>query len=83
MEEILNIVGNYTVSAIIVGLFIWDWISNKKKIAETIEQNAKCLEEIKKTNENTAVSLELLKQQMEKTDSKIEILTERIGRNEK
>ncbi len=80
MEEILNLVGNYTVSAIIVGLFIWDWISNKKKIAETIEQNAKCLEEIKKTNENTAVSLELLKQQMEKTDSKIEILTERIGR---
>nr|DAM91464.1 MAG TPA: hypothetical protein [Caudoviricetes sp.] len=83
MEEILSLVGNYTVSAIIVGLFIWDWISNKKKIAETIEQNAKCLEEIKKTNENTAVSLELLKQQMEKTDSKIEILTERIGRNEK
>lgn len=80
MEEILNLVGNYTVSAIIVGLFIWDWISNKKKIAETIEQNAKCLEEIKKTNENTAVSLELLKQQMEKTDSKIEILTERIER---
>ena len=37
MEEILNIVGNYTVSAIIVGLFIWDWISNKKKIADTIE----------------------------------------------
>ena len=80
MEEILNLIGDYTVSAIIIGLFIWDWISNKKKIAETIEQNAKCLEEIKKTNENTAVSLELLKQQMEKTDSKIEILTERIER---
>ena len=77
MEEILNIVGNYTVSAIIVGLFIWDWIFNKKKIAETIEQNAKCLEEIKKTNENTAVSLDLLKQQMEKTDNKIDILLER------
>ncbi len=80
MEEILNLIGDYTVSAIIIGLFIWDWISNKKKIAETIEQNAKCLEEIKKTNENTAVSLELLKQQMEKTDSKIEILIERIER---
>ena len=76
MEEILNIVGNYTVSAIIVGLFIWDWISNKKKIADTIEQNAQCLEEIKKTNENTSVSLELLKQQMEKSDNKIDKLLE-------
>ena len=70
MNEIAQLIGNYGVSAIIICLFIYDWLTNKKKIQETLEQNAKCLEEMKNTNYNTYKSLEIL----QKTNCKV-ILT--------
>ena len=93
MEEMLNLISTYGVSAIIVGLFLWDYVSNKKKLAEnqemikstlkTVEETtttiSNCLVEMQQTNLNTAKSLELLQRQMENTDKKIDILLE--GRN--
>ena len=58
MENIVQMLANYGVSIVIVGLFLWDWIANKRKITET-------LEEMKITNSNTAKSLELLQKSME------------------
>ena len=58
MENIANLIANYGVSAIVVVLFVWDWVTNKKKITET-------LEEMKISNSNTAKSLELLQKSME------------------
>ena len=58
MENIVQMLANYGVSIVIVGLFLWDWIANKRKITET-------LEEMKISNSNTAKSLELLKKSME------------------
>lgn len=58
MENIVQIVANYGVSIVIVGLFLWDWIANKRKITET-------LEEMKVSNSNTSKSLELLQKSME------------------
>ncbi len=91
MEEMLNLISTYGVSAIIVGLFLWDYVSNKKKLAEnqemikstlkTVEETtttiSNCLIEMQQTNLNTAKSLELLQKQMESTDKKIDILLER------
>lgn len=65
MNEIAQLIGNYGVSAIIICLFIYDWLTNKKKIQETLEQNAKCLEEMKNTNYNTYKSLEILQKTMD------------------
>ena len=93
MEEMLNLISTYGVSAIIVGLFLWDYVSNKKKLAEnqemikstlkTVEETtttiSNCLVEMQQTNLNTAKSLELLQRQMENIDKKIDILLE--GRN--
>ena len=90
MEEMLNLISTYGVSAIIVGLFLWDYVSNKKKLAEnqemikstlkTVEETtttiSNCLIEMQQTNLNTAKSLELLQRQMENTDKKIDILLE-------
>ena len=58
MENIASLVANYGVSAIVVVLFVWDWVTNKKKITES-------LEEMKVSNTNTAKSLELLQKSME------------------
>ncbi len=90
MEEMLNLISTYGVSAIIVGLFLWDYISNKKKLAEnqemikstlkTVEETtttiSNCLIEMQQTNLNTAKSLELLQKQMESTDKKVDKLLE-------
>lgn len=94
MEEI-NQIGqvllNYGVSAVIIIVFIWDYIVNKKKNAENQEtikttlqvvENttttiSNCLIEMQQTNSNTAKSLELLQKQMESTDKKVDILLER------
>ena len=58
LENIVQMLANYGVSIVIVGLFLWDWIANKRKITET-------LEEMKISNSNTAKSLELLQKSME------------------
>lgn len=90
LTQIGEIVNNYGISAIIIILFIWDYVSNKKKLAEnqemikstlkTVEETtttiSSCLIEMQQTNLNTAKSLELLQRQMENTDKKIDILLE-------
>ena len=91
MEQIVQMIGTYGVSFVIVAIFLWDYCSNKKKTAEnqeviksTLETVGKttttiagCLKEMQQQNLNTAKSLELLQNQMETTDKKIDILLER------
>lgn len=91
MEQIVQMIGTYGVSFVIVAIFLWDYCSNKKKTAEnqeviksTLETVGKttttiagCLKEMQQQNLNTAKSLELLQTQMENTDKKIDILLER------
>lgn len=91
MEEIAQMVGTYGVPIVIVIIFLWDYVANKKKLEEnqeiikntltTVDKTsttiASCLKEMQQQNLNTAKSLELLQQQMENTDKKIEKLVER------
>lgn len=70
MEEMAKLLSDYGVGLIIVVLFIYDWLTNKKDIKKTLEQNEKCLEEISSSTKNTAKSLDLLQQSMnEQKDS--------------
>lgn len=70
MEEITKLVFNYGIGFVIVGMFIYDWIVNKKDVKKTLNQNEKALEEIANATKNTAKSLELLQQSMnEQKDS--------------
>ena len=71
MENIVSLVANYGVSAIVVALFVWDWITNKKKVAET-------LEEMKVSNANTSKSLELLQKSMENQEQTLEEINNNI-----
>lgn len=73
MENIANLVANYGVSAIVVVLFVWDWVTNKKKITET-------LEEMKVSNANTSKSLELLQKSMENQEHTLEEIKNNIER---
>lgn len=91
VNQIGQIILNYGVSVVIIIVFIWDYVVNKKKNAENQEtikttlqvvENttttiSSCLIEMQQTNANTAKSLELLQKQMESTDKKVDILLER------
>ena len=81
MEEIIQMVSNYGTSIIIVGIFLWDYVANKKdmkKTLDTVRDNSEtisqCLIEMKQQNSNTAKSLELLQKSMDNTEHKIDKL---------
>lgn len=69
MREIVELIANYGVSAIIVFLFIWDWYINKKEMKETLEV-------IKDTSINISKSLDLLQKSMDRHDEKLDKLLE-------
>lgn len=84
MEDIINLLTNYGVSIIIVALFIWDWISNKKDTKKTLnaiqssnENIASCLNEMKQSNTNISKSLDLLQKTLDNQTEKIDRLLER------
>lgn len=73
MEQIANLIGTYGVSAIIIVLFIWDWITNKKEMKETLTV-------IKDTSLNISKSLDLLQNSMDKHDEKLDELLKKGGK---
>ena len=91
LTQIGQMLGTYGVSAVIVVIFLWDYVANKKKnvenqetikttlevVEETTSTISNCLLEMQQTNLNTAKSLELLQKQMESTDKKVDKLLER------
>lgn len=94
IAQIGQLLGTYGVSAIIVMIFLWDYIANKKKnienqetikttltvVEKTTTTISNCLIEMQQTNLNTAKSLEILQRQIENTDHKIDKIMEGKGR---
>ena len=81
MEELVQMISNYGTSIVIVMIFLWDYVANKKDMKKTLdtvrdtsETISKCLVEMKQQNNNTAKSLELLQKSMDNTEGKIDIL---------
>lgn len=84
MTEIIDAAFNYGVGFIIVALFLWDWVANRRTITETltvIKEHSKnisdCLESIEQNNENMAKSLDILQKSVEDNSHKIDKLLER------
>lgn len=67
MKEVVELIANYGVSAVIIFLFIWDWYINKKEMKETLEV-------IKDTSINISKSLDLLQKSMDRHDEKLDKL---------
>lgn len=83
MEQIANSIANYGVSIIIVGLFLWDWVTNKNSVTEALKTIAKasgnieeCLKNIEQNNDNISKSLDLLQKSMDNQEEKIDKLIE-------
>lgn len=77
MEEMANLIANYGVTIIIVGLFLWDWVNNKKDMKDTLEV-------IKDTSLNISKSLDLLQKSMDRHDEKLDrILEEKLSKDAK
>ena len=70
MEEFVKIVANYGVSIVIVGLFLYDWFTNKKEMKSTLDV-------IKDTSINISKSLDLLQKSMDRHDEKLNKILER------
>lgn len=90
MEEIIKMLSEFGVPLVIVALFLYDWITTRKDMQETLKQNSMCLEEIKntninnaETNKNTAKSLELLQKSMDNQYEFLQVHDKRCGNIEK
>ena len=70
MEEFAKLIADYGVTVIIITLFIWDWISNKKDMKDTLEV-------IKDTSLNISKSLDLLQKSMDRHDEKLDKIIEK------
>lgn len=70
MEDIVRLIANYGVSIVIVGLFLYDWFTNKKEMKNTLDI-------IKDTSINISKSLDLLQKNMDRHDEKLDKILER------
>lgn len=84
MQEIIKLFADYSTNMVIVILFIWDWVKNRKLIVTTLQEMAttnsnieKCLSNMTQNEDNMAKSLELLQKSMEAQDWKLNKLLER------
>ena len=84
MQEIVKLFADYSTNMVIVILFIWDWVKNRKLIVTTLQEMAttnsnieKCLSNMTQNEDNMAKSLELLQKSMEAQDWKFNKLLER------
>lgn len=84
MQEIVKLFADYSTNMVIVILFIWDWVKNRKLIVTTLQEMAttnsnieKCLSNMTQNEDNMAKSLELLQKSMEAQDWKLNKLLER------
>lgn len=83
MQEIGKLINEYGVSLVIVILFLYDWLTTRRNMQKTIEQNGKCLIEIQNTNMNTAKSLELLQKSMDNQSEFLQVHDRRCEAIEK
>ena len=84
MQEIVKLFADYSTNMVIVILFIWDWVKNRKLIVTTLQEMAttnsnieKCLSNMTQNEDNMTKSLELLQKSMEAQDWKLNKLLER------
>lgn len=90
MEQMVNMVMNNSIAVIIVALFLWDWVTNKKQVTDALKAISKssiniedCLKNLEKnntnlqrSNDNISKSLDLLQQSLDNQDVKINRLLE-------
>lgn len=91
MEEIINMLSSYGVSFVIVALFLWDYITNRKReeknqeivkntiitVNETTKTISNCLLEMQQSNSNMSKSLDILQQTVNQQSSKLDRLLDR------
>jgi len=61
MEEIINLIVKYGGLVVLAGLFIFQWMEDKKSYREEKANNTTILKELALSNQNIAESLNLLK----------------------
>lgn len=60
MEEIVQALGDFGVSFVIVALFLWDWVTNKKSYTESLTQIKESNQNIAESNMNISKSLDII-----------------------
>lgn len=94
MEEIVKLISSYGVSFVIVALFLWDYIVNRKReeknqeiikntiaaVNDTTKTISGCLIEIQQSNMNMSKSLDILQQSMNQQSEKLDKQSEKLDK---
>lgn len=72
MEEVLKSIVDYGVSIIIVALFLWDWVTNKKSYTETLNQIKESNKNIAESNMNISKSLDIIQSNQLTLENKVD-----------
>ena len=72
MEEVLKSIVDYGVSIIIVALFLWDWVTNKKSYTETLNQIKDSNKNIAESNMNISKSLDIIQSNQLTLENKVD-----------
>lgn len=72
MEEVLKSIVDYGVSIIIVALFLWDWVTNKKSYTETLNQIKESNKNIAESNMNISKSLDIIQNNQLTLENKVD-----------
>ena len=70
VEEFVKLIANNGLSIVLLGMFLWDWCSNKQDMKDTLEV-------IKDTSINISKSLDLLQKSMDRHDEKLDKIMEK------
>lgn len=81
MEEIVKLIGEYGLLIVIAGLFIWDWLVNKKTNAETLKELKDSNKNIATSSQNIAKSLDIILNNQIREENSLNNIVEKIDRN--
>ncbi len=82
MENMVQMVADKGLSLVIVALFLYDWITNKKTNSETLKEISDSNKNIAKSNENIAKSLDIIQNNQLSLEHKVDRNYEEIVRCE-
>ena len=81
MEEIVKLIGEHGLLIVIAGLFIWDWLVNKKNNAETLKELKDSNKNIATSSQNIAKSLDIILNNQIREENSLNNIVEKIDRN--
>lgn len=80
MDQTLKAISEYGLLVVIAGLFIWDWITNKRQNTETLKELKDSNKNIATSSNNIAKSLEIILNNQTNEENKLANIENKIDK---